>query len=744
MKINHYGTYVENQHKKKDNEKLYRRSVFKIDNTVPKKDIEKEPLKQSSSSSSISFGGSFFKDFKKMVKFLSGYNDEISDYKKIFEKVKNATGVDPEDLLKATKKHLPDNIKINGDKICFKEKGVFRLIFEAAIYPIVKMPFDIINWALKGSSNIVKKMFKTNKDNVFDTLYNTKFLKNIRKKARAEEKYNALKGMVEQVSKVMGKENADDTIFKISQKFFDPKAGKYNTVHERSLNRLVSGGVSTFFLANDAYNLASLVTNDPKESTKEGKIRRNQELVRIGTTAYLQLITLGALTQIVNATSWASPVIIATTVLLSETLSRTLAGKPVFFVNKEQAQKYNQAEEKKTGKKLVFTKTTLNNKDKTQNKKEDDKGLFTLNTLYKYIGLSIAIGLGGKGLKKIPAVKDFMDKVSSEYNKKYKQLTTKTLEVDKSDFEKLTKKLRDNGFDKLADNYETMLKSLNKGDKIPEKIKLGTINRKFAQPFVDFALGIPRFAKSCLMFPYKLFSSLINGITSIDVIKKSKVGEGVRDFMELNPKTTKVASKGIDKVGIMTNAYRDLSDKLSMNDKEFKSYVKNCSYNSFNNQNTSSKSNADMALVTKLISSGVASLFLIADNYNMVMLKSNGEDKEGAWQKAKERIVQRISSLMYSSMFIKLFNSTFEAQYHQSLIGMSAITATSQTAMEITSRSSIGMPILKKTKEQIEQLEEKNENARGLKGKYFQFMSKLIGKKKLSERTKPKTTIQNV
>ncbi|UKI40194.1 MAG: hypothetical protein L6V95_08135 [Candidatus Melainabacteria bacterium] len=198
--------------------------------------------------------------------------------------------------------------------------------------------------------------------------------------------------------------------------------------------------------------------------------------------------------------------------------------------------------------------------------------------------------------------------------------------------------MRDNGFNKLADNYETMLKSLNKGDKIPEKIKLGTINRKFAQPFVDFALGIPRFAKSCLMFPYKLFSSLINGITSIDVIKKSKVGEGVRDFMELNPKTTKVASKGIDKVGIMTNAYRDLSDKLSMNDKEFKSYVKNCSYNSFNNQNTSSKSNADMALVTKLISSGVASLFLIADNYNMVMLKSNGEDKEGDGKRQKSEL----------------------------------------------------------------------------------------------------------
>lgn len=231
-------------------------------------------------------------------------------------------------------------------------------------------------------------------------------------------------------------------------------------------------------------------------------------------------------------------------------------------------------------------------------------------------------------------------------------------------------------------------------------------------------------------------------LTSFEDIEKSKIGKGIRNLMELKSDETEKAKK-INKIEVMTNVYRDLSGKLSLSDKDFKKYIKNCSYNSFNNQNTSSKSNADMALVTKLISSGVASLFLIADNYNMVMLKSNGEDKEGAWQKAKERIVQRISSLMYSSMFIKLFNTTFEAQYHQSLIGMSAITATSQTAMEITSRSSIGMPILKKTKEEIEQLEERNENARGLKGKYFQFMSKLIGKKKLSQRTKPKANIQN-
>ena len=152
MKISHYGTYVEKHYSGKDNEKLKWRSVSKIDNLALKKDIKKEPLKQSSSS--ISFGGSFFNDFKKMVKFFSGFNDEISDYNKIFEKVKKSTGIDPKELLDSTKKHLPDNIKINGDKIKFKEKGVLRLIYEAAIYPIVKMPFDMTNKVCKSFTGV--------------------------------------------------------------------------------------------------------------------------------------------------------------------------------------------------------------------------------------------------------------------------------------------------------------------------------------------------------------------------------------------------------------------------------------------------------------------------------------------------------------------------------------------------------------------------------------------------------------
>ena len=149
MQLSYYETGVGKNPRIIKNEKIKWRSVSKTDNLFNKTEIKKEPQKQTTSS--ISFGGSFSKGFKKMVKFLSGYNDEIGDYKKIFEKVKKATGIDPKELLDSTKKHLPDNIKINGDKIKFKEKGVLRLIFEAAIYPIVKITFDIMNLALKGS-----------------------------------------------------------------------------------------------------------------------------------------------------------------------------------------------------------------------------------------------------------------------------------------------------------------------------------------------------------------------------------------------------------------------------------------------------------------------------------------------------------------------------------------------------------------------------------------------------------------
>ena len=122
----------------------------------------------------------------------------------------------------------------------------------------------------------------------------------------------------------------------------------------------------------------------------------------------------------------------------------------------------------------------------------------------------------------------------------------------------------------------------------------------------------------------------------------------------------------------------------------------------------SNYSNADLAIMTKLFCSAATSYFLIADNYNMVMTKSKGEDQKGAILKAKERTAQRVSSIFYSTLFIDLFNNTFRRAYHASLIGMSAVTAACTFVGEVFTRKSIGMPIREKTKAQIMEIESKN------------------------------------
>ena len=121
----------------------------------------------------------------------------------------------------------------------------------------------------------------------------------------------------------------------------------------------------------------------------------------------------------------------------------------------------------------------------------------------------------------------------------------------------------------------------------------------------------------------------------------------------------------------------------------------------------------------------------MTDNYNMVMLKSNGNDVEGAKTKFKERFVQERSRLFYQTLLIDLFNSTFSKQYHQSLFGMSWITLTNTTIGEWLTRKSVGVPVGTHSRDQLVKLEEKQDNATGFTRKYYDFMKRLTGKRSI-------------
>ncbi len=80
---------------------------------------------------------------------------------------------------------------------------------------------------------------------------------------------------------------------------------------------------------------------------------------------------------------------------------------------------------------------------------------------------------------------------------------------------------------------------------------------------------------------------------------------------------------------------------------------------SFDNLTKSSYNNSDLNVVVKTAQSAVTTGFLVADNYNMVMIESQGENKDLAEQKAKERTMQRGARLTYEAFIIKMVNDIF-------------------------------------------------------------------------------------
>lgn len=177
---------------------------------------------------------------------------------------------------------------------------------------------------------------------------------------------------------------------------------------------------------------------------------------------------------------------------------------------------------------------------------------------------------------------------------------------------------------------------------------------------------------------------------------------------------------------------------MKLDDEQFKKYMDLSINKAFNTTTMSSVSNADLSLLSRYASLAGTAWFLVADNYNMVMLKSNGEDKSLASLKAKERIVQETSRTFWNNLFIQLFNGTFSSVYNGSLLGAQLVNAASTTVGEYANRKAIGMPVAAQSRDEILQNEHKNLSDPGLKGKFFRFMTRLTGKKAITQRVSDK------
>lgn len=871
-----------------------------------------------------------------------------------------------------------------------REKKIHESLTENIVFPFKTLPMWTANWGLKKAQNVDALRDKAT------TLYRSDFFRLPRKLHELDEKTDIIKGIYEKTDELVRKfakdnkiapeklieminssdekvlnsdivlkadEYITENLYRVSNKFFDKNTGNFNTAYERPLNRIVSGLIPVAFLANDAYNLSVLCGDSPDVSKKEAKERQRQEISRVFTTAYIQLLMFGAFTKEVNTIPFFAPLVSALTVLFSETSSRLRLGKPITFLTKEQAKEYNKKQrekelleqngpDKSTFKgKINSIKNNFSNKIKKtdaststqqavdaqnlteiqkidevqkqssvattsvqanlkstnvlennlnnsgnsfkaqvetkaetkENKetKKPQKTLITMDTLKK--GLAI-LTVGGFVLSfiknstwtKNSALMKTIKNLGKEFKDKvYNPLAFKDFEFSTKKYNAIKDTLKKLGFEKVSDGHEliksryaqevgdgvfkvfksklpaekfekvvstsvetiskadgfdatkvdvlksTMKKVINKNSlnieenafsKVAEEIvaaldKSGTKvanipNKELSQifadsissnvvkealqvetkikPFIDILTEPFKFVCYIGSMPYKIVSSAIKGMCSSTIGKiaeKEAKGQTLTDaqkfigrafkevFGEKVPKPKKnnqvVLVNALESLEKNSKKYfkydkllaeaeknnaspQEIAKYLKKKEKyaeAFQKYVGTSIEKSFNGVTQSSNKNTDLAMLSKLSSSLVTSAFLVADNYNMVMIKSDGEDKEDAKEKAYERIIQRLSALFYQTMFINLFNSTFRSTYNSSLKGMASVVAPNTVTTELVTRSSIGMPIKRKTYDEIVALEEKNANRKGLAGKYFKFMRLLTGKKPLSQRM-PKNKMQ--
>lgn len=625
------------------------------------------------------------------------------------------------------------NVDKDG-KIIFHKKTIPHLIWDGLIYPVKILPADILN----GTVELLRKIKPFKK--WADKMHDKPFFKNIRQRSKHDAEMNALRGLFEVKNKYYNnpkvtEDEIKSAIHQFKLKTFNPKAGNYDTKHERALNRLVSGLPPAIFLANDAYNLSRMMDDDPNQAKKEKKTRFKQEVSRILTSGYLTLVTLGALQKYINNSKLGIMLMTGSTVLVTEMFSRLSNGKHITRLTPEEARAENL--KNNAPEKDIKPVKSFKGNDKPAAPKEQQKPLLSFSTIMKASAAVIATGFALKGARHfVPALDNGIKKLQKPFNNFYKRISVNPeYKIPVEKFENIMAKLTEAGLEDQVSDFRNLVKNIkvkefdkNLGKEI-EVINLGAKDKK-AKIAADFVIAPFKFVWNTITLPYNLTNKAVKMIAGWmpkkEVVKTAEeiAKETAKAAQARNAKDIQSLQYALDRIGNVA-----LSGKKTP--KELKDFVMDSMMKGFNVDSMSNLSNSDLSNLAKTAATAATLWFLMTDNYNMVMLKSNGNDVEGANTKFKERFVQEGSRLFYQTLLIDLFNSTFRSQYNSSLMGMSWITLTNTTLGEWLTRKSVGVPVGMYSRDELIAIEEKQNNATGLLKGYYNFMQRLTGKRSI-------------
>ena len=611
---------------------------------------------------------------------------------------------------------------VDGD-IIFKKETFLGRINQAIVDPLMHLPLDLSNATL----NLLKKIPRFKSSKLINNLLSTEALKNRSDYIEGVSSTAAIQHYLE----MLEDKTHQSKLFLEGHQRLNAAVSNYSTKSERSLTRFVTGIIPAFFLANDAYNLSIYVNNNKDLAQKEKKRRFVQEVARIGVTAVATFGFLGYFAKKSNSHSETATKLIAVLTFASEIIGRALVGTPFYPIDEKTAQKYAKLQHKdkleKEKHKIKAANSDVNktNKiglDKPQkksvqsNKKEDSKSM----NLAKLLGGLVLFGFAVEQLKKKNnPFGIWLGEVAAKHKKRFE----KDLIMSRKEIDNLIIQLRENGFNEVAEEYKEILAKLPSffsGNNEMIKIGRGTSHTK--DILFNQVLALPiKFVWEVVMLPYK------GVVKPIFDLPRQALGK----LRIISVKPQKVKNKDLTEEQIFKDGIRFLK-KISA-DCDFKDKVNKNLMASFDNVHKSNFSNAELSGSAKTAVSTVTSAFLISDNYNLVMIDSQGQDKDLAKQKAKERTLQRIARIAYGATLIKLFNGIFKVQFNNSLLEAQAVNVLSTAVVETLERKSVGLPIGESTREDIIENDENNAHSKGFKGAYYRFMSQLTGKKSIAQ-----------
>ncbi len=647
----------------------------------------------------------FEKTFVKDVHKLDLSSAKIKNADKIFDGRVSEILDGAKKIAKDVK--LESTFKIDGDKVVFSDSPVVTKLFKKIIYPIypglVKdLPNSIIDSLQKTKAFQDASWLNKVKD--------AKFLLNRREQLNAEKVISSLHGISDKISTATKSPQAQDVLKDFYVKLSGGSHGSYSTQSERALNALATSLVSGAFSARDFYNISRFHDDNNAKAQKAEKDRFKYEAIRGVTKTIATFATMGALSRFTNSNKTAAIANLMITTLFIEVASRLFSGKALKPLSKEEAlAKYNKLH-KNEPEKIESKKEKLKETELAKTKLGVDakkEGANPVKVVFGAIVALFAVGLG-KGIltKYSKNAAKFFGNVSDTIARNMDKLKIRNVKIDKTDFDKVLRELRDADKGQFADILADATKDSLSGD------------------------GANYIFKSSNTLLGKV-ANILSGLGAI-VAKPFKAGENLAT--KIGKKTVSMASyKSPEDQKAVVEIFNKLSKKITKleNNGEnvsagLKQYINKMVDNGFD-INTSMLDNKELIKKIVFFNTLIPSYFSVVDYRNEELIQSKGEITPRVKEVTNERILHRIINYFSNRVFIDLYMGLFGSAFNSNLLAATAITALTEFTNESTIRFLTGTPLKKMNKEELEEHYSKENKASGA-------LRKLMGKKSLKEK----------